>query len=58
MVANEATRAHVGGYVPLQLAEALRALARANDRSASAELRVALTAHLEQAPAAATGRDP
>lgn len=40
---------HVGGQVPSDLAKALTDLANKNERSASAELRLALKAHVEAA---------
>ena len=39
---------HLTAQVPKEMLDDLRALARQNERSVSAELRVALSAHLKQ----------
>lgn len=41
---------HLGGHVPVDLAEQFAAVAAANDRSVSAELRRVIKAHVEKNP--------
>ena len=43
-------RAHVNAYVDLDVRLGLERLARANDRSISAEIRTALREYVERAP--------
>jgi hypothetical protein len=50
------TTVQIGAFIPVELAQAMRELADRNERTVSAEIRIALRRHIEQATQPASDR--